>query len=373
MSGFLFVVPPLVGHINPAVGVADLLLARGHRVAWACADPGLVRRLAGDRAPVFPCAGPVPGVGEARRPPDLRGPEALKFLWEWYLLPLAEAMAPGVRAAVETFRPDVVVADQQAFSGGLVAERAGLPWATSATTSAEFADPLAGLPRVTEWLAERLAGLRGSVGDPAGDTDPRFSPHLVLAFSTVELAGPPAAARGGPIRWVGPSITARPAAAGFPWDWLDPGRATVLVTLGTANADAGGRFLAVCREALRARADRVQGSSSTRGTPWARTPPRHGAASRPRTAPVLRTAPGLRTALSPRPATTRTCWSCPLYLNSPCSKGSTPWSAMPVTTPCARRCGTGFRSWWRPSATTSRWWPGRWWTRGRASGSGSAG
>ncbi|MFD5813699.1 glycosyltransferase [Streptomyces sp. NPDC127038] len=259
MSGFLFVVPPLVGHINPAVGVAEVLLARGHRVAWACADPGLVGRLAGDRAPVFPCAGPVPGVGEARRPPGLRGPEALKFLWEWYLLPLAEAMAPGVRAAVEAFRPDVVVADQQAFAGGLVAERAGLPWATSATTSAEFSDPLVGLPRVREWLAERLADLRGSVGDPASDSDPRFSPHLVLAFSTKELAGPPAAARGGPVRWVGPSITARPAAAGFPWSWLDPGRAVVLVTLGTANADAGGRFLAVCREALRERADGVQG------------------------------------------------------------------------------------------------------------------
>ncbi|MFF3884294.1 glycosyltransferase [Streptomyces sp. NPDC001914] len=258
MSGFLFVVPPLVGHINPAVGVADRLLARGHRVAWACADPGLVGRLAGDRAPVFPCAGPVPGVGEARRPPGLRGPEALKFLWEWYLLPLAEAMAPGVRAAVEAFRPDVVVADQQAFAGALVAERAGLPWATSATTSAEFADPLAGLPKVAEWVTERLTGLRASVGDPAGDTDPRFSPYLVLAFSTVELAGARAAGRGGPVRWVGPSVTARPAPAGFPWDWLDPGRATVLVTLGTANADAGGRFLEVCREALRARADRVQ-------------------------------------------------------------------------------------------------------------------
>ncbi|MFI0959992.1 glycosyltransferase [Streptomyces sp. NPDC021080] len=274
MSGFLFVVPPLVGHINPAVGVADRLLARGHQVAWACADPGLVERLAGDRARVFPCAGPVPGVGEARRPPDLRGPEALKFLWEGYLLPLAEAMAPGVRAAVGTFRPDVVVADQQAFAGALVAERSGLPWATSATTSAEFADPLAGLPKVGEWLAERLAGLRASIGDPAGDTDPRFSPHLVLAFSTVELAGPRAAARGGPVRWVGPSVAARAATAAFPWDWLDPGRAAVLVTLGTANADAGGRFLAVCREALRARADRVQavvvdpgGTLGTDGTP----------------------------------------------------------------------------------------------------------
>ncbi|MET7656152.1 glycosyltransferase [Streptomyces sp. NPDC005486] len=252
MSRFLFVVPPLVGHLNPAVGVAAELTARGHRVAWACADPELVVRLAGPGAgAVFACDGAPPG----ERPADLRGPEALKFLWEWYLLPLAEAMAPGVRAAVEAFRPNVVVADQQAFAGALVAERLGLPWATSATTSAEFTDPLAGLPKVGEWLDRRLAGLRASIGAPAGFADPRFSPHLVLAFSTPELAGD--THRG--VRWVGPSITARPSVAGFPWEWLDGGRATVLVTLGTANTDVGGRFLDVCRSALRERADRVQG------------------------------------------------------------------------------------------------------------------
>lgn len=252
MSRFLFVVPPLVGHLNPAVGVAAELTAQGHQVAWACADPDLVRRLAGPGAgAVFVCGGAPPG----ERPADLRGPEALKFLWEWYLLPLAEAMAPGVRAAVEAFRPDVVVADQQAFAGALVAERQGLPWATSATTSAEFTDPLSGLPKVREWLDLRLAGLRAAIGDPAGRADPRFSPHLVLAFSTPELAGD---THGG-VRWVGPSVTARPAADGFPWEWLDPGRATVLVTLGTANTDVGGRFLDVCRGVLRGRADRVQG------------------------------------------------------------------------------------------------------------------
>ncbi|MET8163823.1 glycosyltransferase [Streptomyces sp. NPDC005329] len=252
MSRFLFVVPPLVGHLNPAIGVAAELAARGHRVAWACPDPELVGRLAGPGAgSVFACGGAPRG----ERPADLRGPEALKFLWEWYLLPLAEAMAPGVRAAVEEFGPDVVVADQQAFAGALVAERLGLPWATSATTSAEFTDPLAGLPKVREWLDRRLAALRSAIGDPAGDADPRFSPHLVLAFSTPELAG------GGPggVRWVGPSITARPSAAAFPWEWLDDGRATVLVTLGTANTDVGGRFLEVCRDVLGERADRVQG------------------------------------------------------------------------------------------------------------------
>ncbi|MFF8191113.1 glycosyltransferase [Streptomyces bobili] len=258
MSRFLFVVPPLTGHINPVVGVAAELVGRGHRVAWACSDPALVRRLAGKGAgasagagsEVFACA----GAPEGSRPPELRGPEALRFLWEWYLLPLAEVMAPGVRAAVGEFRPDVVVADQQAFAGALVAERLGVPWATSATTSAEFTDPLAGLPKVREWLTERLTLLRASVGDPAGRTDPRFSPHLVLAFSAPELAGP---ADG--VRWVGPSVAARPAGAGFPWEWLDTGRTTVLVTLGTANTDVGARFLGVCAEALRERADRVQG------------------------------------------------------------------------------------------------------------------
>ncbi|MFI5799722.1 glycosyltransferase [Streptomyces sp. NPDC051677] len=252
MSRLLFVVPPLVGHINPTVGVAAELTARGHRVAWACPDPELVGRLAGPGAgTVFACA----GTPQGERPADLRGPEALKFLWEWYLLPLALAMAPGVRAAVEAFRPDVVVADQQAFAGALVAERLGLPWATSATTSAEFTDPLSGLPKVSRWLTERLAELRVAVGDPAGVDDPRFSPRLVLAFSTPELAGGSRDA----VRWVGPSITARPSTAGFPWEWLDPGRVTVLVTLGTANTDVGGRFLDTCRSALRERADRVQG------------------------------------------------------------------------------------------------------------------
>ncbi|MEV5954506.1 glycosyltransferase [Streptomyces sp. NPDC051987] len=251
MSGFLFVVPPLVGHINPAVGVAAELAARGHRVAWVCADAGLVRRLAGPQARVFPCA----GAAQGERPADLRGAEALKFLWEWFLVPLADAMAPGVRAAVDEFRPDVVVADQQAFAGALVAERLGLPWATSATTSAEFGAAYDGIPKVAEWLRDRLTELRERISDPAATADPRFSPHLTLAFTTPELAGPtdrPA------VRYVGPSISERPVTDGFPWEWLDPSRERVLVSLGTANADVGGRFLAECVAAVRERADRVQ-------------------------------------------------------------------------------------------------------------------
>ena len=41
---FLFVVPPLTGHVNPTVSVARALEARGHEVAWV-AHPGKVRPL----------------------------------------------------------------------------------------------------------------------------------------------------------------------------------------------------------------------------------------------------------------------------------------------------------------------------------------
>ena len=38
MSRFLFVVPPLTGHVNPTISVGRELAARGHQAAW-CGEP----------------------------------------------------------------------------------------------------------------------------------------------------------------------------------------------------------------------------------------------------------------------------------------------------------------------------------------------
>ncbi|MFE0019505.1 glycosyltransferase [Amycolatopsis sp. NPDC059021] len=237
MARFLFVVPPLTGHVNPAAGVAAELAARGHHVAWAGHET-VLRKLAGPGAEIFGCA--IPETGPVRTP-DLKGPAALRFLWEDFLIPLADAMAPGVHAAIDTFGPHVVVADQQALAGGLIADARGLSWATSATTSAELIDPLAGMPKVAAWVDELLTGLRARIAGGRGTADPRFSPHGVLAFTTRRLLG---AAELPPAVWlVGPSITARPSTTDFPWAWLDAEVPTVLVTLGTANADAAAGFL----------------------------------------------------------------------------------------------------------------------------------
>jgi UDP:flavonoid glycosyltransferase YjiC (YdhE family) len=228
VSRFLFVVPPLVGHVNPTVGVAAELTARGHSVAWA-GHRDTVRSLVDGQ--VFDCA-----AVDLVRGPSLAGPAAFRFLWEDFLLPLAAAMTPGVRTAIESFGPDVVVADQQTVAGGLIAEELGLPWVTSATTSAELIDPLSGMPKVKAWLSTRIDSLRGGPGP-----DPQMSPHGVLAFTTRELIGPvdlPAN-----VWLVGPSVEPRPSTSDFPWEWLSADAPAVLVTLGTANVEAGHRFL----------------------------------------------------------------------------------------------------------------------------------
>jgi MGT family glycosyltransferase len=183
----------------------------------------------------------------------MRGPAALKFLWERFLIPLAELMISDVRAAAAEFRPDVFVVDQHTVAGTLVADALGIPWATMSTTSGELTEPLTSMPKVLDWVREQLADLqrrKGHTGLAAGD--PRFSPRLVLAFTSEALTGP-VEALGDRVRFVGPSIAERPATDAFPWEWLDRPGPTVLVTLGTVNADAGVRFL---RESVQAFVDR---------------------------------------------------------------------------------------------------------------------
>lgn len=265
MSRFLFVVPPLAGHINPTVAVGAELASRGHEVAWA-GHTSVLAHLLPHGAKLLPtdqrlAAADLEAI--AARAHGLRGAEAFRFLWKDFIIPLAEAMLPEVEAAVEQFDPDVLIVDQQAIAGALVARRRGLRWATSATTSSELADPYAVFPMFAAWIADELRALQRRVGVPAaqavrGDLrfDLCFSDQLVLAFSTRELVG------GGPFppEWsfVGPAIGMRPVWAEFPWSWLDGERRHVLITLGTVNAASGSRFLTAAVAAAARLEDRLQ-------------------------------------------------------------------------------------------------------------------
>jgi MGT family glycosyltransferase len=254
VARFLFVVPPLSGHVNPTLSVGRELASRGHDVAWS-GLPDAVDPLLPPDAPFLPAGSPhaVGYVDELRdRSKGLRAAAAFKFLWEHVLLPLGYAMVDGVDRVVERWQPDVLIADQQTLAGGAVACRRGLRWATSATTSAELVDVLAALPRAEQWVDDQLSTFQEAIGMPPGlasNHDLRFSEHLVLVFSTRHLVGaeldfPDTYA------FVGPSISDRPEPDDFPWGWLDPALPHVLVSLGTVNTQAGERFFRVAAEAL---------------------------------------------------------------------------------------------------------------------------
>lgn len=244
MSRFLFVVPPLAGHANPAVAVAARLRDGGHEVAWVGSET-YFRPLVGEGTTVFPT-----GLRPYRGQRD-RGARALKSLWEGFVVPFARAILPAVEKAVTSYQPEVLVADQHALAGAAVAHRYGLRWATLCPQAMELTRPLRGRPKVEAWIRSQLAAIAPDAG-----IDLRFSPHLVVAFTTRALTGR---------EWfpdhfalVGPAIGDRPAAPGFPWPALDPDRRLVLVTMGTLAQDLAADFYGRMVPALHPLADRLQ-------------------------------------------------------------------------------------------------------------------
>jgi UDP:flavonoid glycosyltransferase YjiC (YdhE family) len=255
VSRFLFVVPPLAGHVNPTVAVGAELTARGHEVAWA-GHLGTLRPLLPPGARVFPV---VLDPLEARLRANgvgLSGFAALRFLWEEFIMPLAREMLPGVQAAIATFTPDVVVADQQALAGAVAARRAGVTWVTSATTPAELMNPLAHVPKVETWISDQMTvfQLGAGLSDPV---DPRFSDQLVLVFTTSALMGDTSGFAKNLV-FTGPALAGRADRGSFPWGWLDPARRHLLVSLGTISGPAGMRFFRVAVEALADLGDELQ-------------------------------------------------------------------------------------------------------------------
>lgn len=256
MARFLFVALPLSGHLNPMLAIGHRLLHSGHEVAW-CGPESVLRPLVGPDVPVHPA-----GARTYRRPADT-GMAGLAALWDGYLLPFTRFVLGPVDAAVTAFQPDVVVAEQYAMAGGLVAHRRGVPWATVCTGALELAPPPE-LSGFADLVADRVAKLVAMAGLPAGEGfDPRFSPHLVIALTSRALAGDAPL----PDRCVltGAVLGERLNTPDFPWHRWDPDRRHVLVTVGTLVGHMIGDFYQRMAAALAPMAAEVQAVFVTSG------------------------------------------------------------------------------------------------------------
>ena len=337
MSRFLFVVPPLTGHVNPTVSL-------GQRAGPAAATTWRGR---GCRASSTACCPPArrssrspgPPTGAATRATCRTGPRVCAGRGRLEVpvggLPAAprRAMVAGVEPWSSAERPDVLVVDQQTLAGAR-RRRAGGPPVGHLGHHLGRAGRPARRParRSTQWV-RRAARSTSSVGPaaslPDGATagDLRFSDHLVLVFTTGRWSGRP------------PASPASARALRRPVD--RPAARAARPSRGTGSTPPGA-------------------ASWSR---WARSTPRPASASSPspsRRWPASRPAGRRRGAAGPASAAAdnvaRAATGCPSWR---CSRTSTPSCPTAATTPCARRWPTGCRWWWRRSATTSRWSPTR--------------
>ena len=250
MTRYLVVSLPSAGHVYPALGLARELAAAGHEVAWAGSEL-VLRPLVGPDATIFQTG------SRLARAQGGAGMAAIKTLWTRFIVPYGKFILPGVDKAVREYRPDVVLVDQHAVAGAIVAHRHGLPWVTLAVSAMELTQPYRALPKVTAWMTDILRTMWTNAGLPEGEfVDVRDSPYLTLAYTTEELAGQ----KDFPdrVKLVGPMLTARPGLPDFPFDWLDPDRRHVLVTMGTLADGLAYDFYVRAIEAMAPLADRVQ-------------------------------------------------------------------------------------------------------------------
>jgi MGT family glycosyltransferase len=240
----LIAVPPLTGHINPALSLAAELRLRGHEVAWAV-HRDLIPDLLPADAEVY--ALPVESnLDLGNRSSGVRGLESVKFFYEQFCLPLARASLQPLQDIVQAVKPDLMICDHQMLAGALVARARKIPWFTLASTNVSILKMSA---VIDAWIEDQFAGLQRDFGVPV-EARPDFSSHGVIVFSSEALLGGKYAYYEAPYHFVGPALTHRPLAVEFPWQELHSGAPRMLISLGTVSRDRGVRFYEVMMEAL---------------------------------------------------------------------------------------------------------------------------
>jgi zeaxanthin glucosyltransferase len=139
----LFVTFPEPGHFNPILRVAQRASQRGATVAFFSLQGDLSQRLA--RAGVH-APSSYPRHADARTITAKREHRAEDFVARvrrggaWYrqwlryvLLDLVEPQRNELEKFVKEFRPDVISTDPLAYTGSIVADVAGIPWAAVST------------------------------------------------------------------------------------------------------------------------------------------------------------------------------------------------------------------------------------------------
>jgi hypothetical protein len=228
------------GHFGPLVPFASACAAAGHevRVAAPVSFAGAVRRAGfvhvpvadGDPAELGAVFGSLDGLSleEAN----------VRVVRDVFAGVDARAFLPGLRAAVDQWRPDLVVREPAEFASYVVAESVGIPHATVAI----------GLADTDEFMRSVVEGALEELGSPSGVAGLRDALTLTTVPSSLERPG----TGEGAVRLRDDSLVG--AAKELPGWWTGSSAPLVYVSFGTVAAGLG-LFPGLYREVIDALAD----------------------------------------------------------------------------------------------------------------------
>lgn len=237
MAKFVFVVPPLTGHVNPTLSIGATLLERGHEVAWISLDKNLSTKL------------PVGGelllieydqTDEEKRESEnyldiiskkvVYGIDSIKFLYEEVLIPLNRHCYNGIVKLLELYQPDMVIGDHQLFAAAVAAKKLGLPYSTTVTAPAAI-KIMDELPKVHEWEEKQIIALQKELGvddNKALDCSDLLTLVLTSKYFFGEMDLP------SNFQFTGPVLTERRISCEFDWETFNKSyKKKILVSIGT--------------------------------------------------------------------------------------------------------------------------------------------
>jgi len=237
MAKFVFVVPPLTGHINPTLSMGAALLERGHRVAWITLDQSLGAKL--------PPGGELLAIRYDQNDQQKKdsekyldiitkkivyGIDSIKFLYEEVLIPLNRHSYEGIASLLDQYQPDLVITDHQMFAGAIVATNKNYPYVTSVTAPAAI-KVMDELPKVHEWEVNQIVALQKEFGiNEAGSI--ACSTLATLVFTSKAFFGEMELAEH--FKFIGPVFNRRKTVVPFNWDaFNDIKQPKILVSIGT--------------------------------------------------------------------------------------------------------------------------------------------
>lgn len=238
MARFVFIVPPLTGHINPTLSIGAVLLQRGHEVAWISLDPALEARLPkGGQLLCITYAENDQQKQETEKYLDIitkkivYGIDSIKFLYEEVLIPLNRHSYEGILYLLDQFKPDLVITDHQMFAGAIAATNAEIPYVTSVTAPAAI-KVMDELPKIHEWEVNQIIALQKEFGIAREDSM-ACSELLTMVLSSSAFFGEMTLPEH--YRFVGPVIHKRAEKTPFDWEKLAEGngKPKLLVSIGT--------------------------------------------------------------------------------------------------------------------------------------------